>query len=371
MAKRVVPPAPLTRKQISRREREQRQQKMLLIGAAAVFAVVVLILGWGLYDMYVIRPSRPVATVHGTPIRLDTYQKLVRYRRADYRGYLQQLEAQSAQLDASDPNQSFYAQYLNQQIQQIRNQLMGIATSVLDELIDAEIVRKASAERGITVTSEEIDLFLEQQFDYDRNPSASETTPITATEAITVTPVPTTAPVTEAEYKEQLQAFFQRAKQNSGFTETDFRRLVETSLLRDKLEEALTADAPTTGDQVHARHILVATREEAEDALARLGAGEDFDALAAELSTDESNREKGGDLGWFARGMMVAPFEEVAFALQPGEVSDVVETSFGFHVIRVDDRSAQEQAVADWFAAQRVSPDVVRSWNSTMVPADK
>ena len=189
--------------------------------------------------------------------------------------------------------------------------------------------------------------------------------------------------MTEAQFREQSQAFFQRTKQEAGFTEADFRWIIETSLLQEKLEEALVADAPTTGEQVRARHILVETREEAEQVLARLAAGENFDTLAAELSTDESNREQGGDLGWFARGMMVAPFEEAAFALQPGEVSGVVETTFGFHIIRVDERdanrplegtalqSAQEKTITAWYDAQRASPDVIRSWNSTMVPPDK
>lgn len=383
MAKRAVPPPALTRKQISRREREQRQQKMLWIGAAALFAVVLLLIGWGLYDVYVVKPSRPVATVYGKKIRLDTYQRLVRYRRATYRSYLQQLQTQADRVDASDPNQSFYAQYLGQQIQQLQNQFMVLSTSVLDELIDAEIIRKACADRGIVVTAEEVDLEIERQFGYDRNPPTPEPTPIAATEALTVTPVPTTAPMTEAQFREESQAFFQRIKQETGFTEADFRWIIETSLLQKKLEELLIADAPTTGEQVRARHILVQTREEAEQVLARLSAGEDFEALAAELSTDETNRENGGDLGWFARGMMVAPFEEAAFALQPGEVSGVVETTFGFHIIRVDERdanrllegtalqSAQEKAITAWYDAQRASPEVVRSWNSTMVPADK
>lgn len=383
MAKRVVSPSALTRKQISRREREQRQQKMLWIGAATLFAVVVLVLGWGLYDLYVIKPSRPVATVYGKPIRLDTYQNLVRYRRATYRSYLQQLQSQADRVDASDPNQSFYAQYLGQQIQQLQNQLMSLSTSVLDELIDAEIIRKACTERGITVTPEEVDLEIERQFGYDRNPPTPEPTPITATEVLTMTPVPTTAPMTEAQFKEESQAFFQQVEQETGFTEADFRWIIETSLLQGKLEETLIADAPTSGEQVHARHILVATREEAEQALARLEAGEDFGILAAEISTDESNRESGGDLGWFARGVMVAPFEEAAFALQPGEVSGVVETTFGFHIIRVDERdanrplegaalqNAQEKAITEWYEAQRASPDVVRSWDSTMVPPNK
>ncbi|HEV3469332.1 MAG TPA: peptidylprolyl isomerase [Pyrinomonadaceae bacterium] len=83
-------------------------------------------------------------------------------------------------------------------------------------------------------------------------------------------------------------------------------------------------------------------RAKIETVLGRARAGEDFEALANEFTEDPSGKGKGGDLGWFGRGQMVKPFEDAAFALKPGEVGGVVETRFGFHVIKVEERRAAE-----------------------------
>ncbi len=108
-------------------------------------------------------------------------------------------------------------------------------------------------------------------------------------------------------------------------------------------------DRFTEPEQVRARHILVklapdatdeakaAARKKAEDLLARVKKGEDFAALATANSDDPGSARSGGDLGLFPRGRMAPTFEDAAFALQPGAMSDVVETSFGFHVIKVEE----------------------------------
>jgi peptidyl-prolyl cis-trans isomerase D len=102
-------------------------------------------------------------------------------------------------------------------------------------------------------------------------------------------------------------------------------------------------------EQVRARHILfklaqqagteeeARVRGEAEAALQRIQAGEDFAALAGQLSQDPVSAQQGGDLGFFRRGEMVKPFEEVAFALKPGTVSEPVRTDFGYHVIKIEE----------------------------------
>ena len=90
-------------------------------------------------------------------------------------------------------------------------------------------------------------------------------------------------------------------------------------------------------EEVQARHILVATQGEAETVIKRLEKGEDFAALAGELSLGPS-ASRGGDLGYFLAEEMVQAFSDAAFALQPGELSAPVETEYGWHVIRLEDR---------------------------------
>jgi len=85
-------------------------------------------------------------------------------------------------------------------------------------------------------------------------------------------------------------------------------------------------------------------RAKAESILRRARTGEDFAALAKEFSTDPGSKDNGGDLGWFGRGTMVKPFEDAAFSLRPSEISDIVETAFGYHIIKTEERRTQNGA---------------------------
>lgn len=91
-------------------------------------------------------------------------------------------------------------------------------------------------------------------------------------------------------------------------------------------------------NQVKARHILVEEEETAKEVIAKLEAGEDFAKLAGEYSTEPGAGERGGDLGYFQKGKMVKEFEDAAFALEIGEISEPVKTDFGYHVILVEDK---------------------------------
>jgi peptidyl-prolyl cis-trans isomerase C len=91
-------------------------------------------------------------------------------------------------------------------------------------------------------------------------------------------------------------------------------------------------------EEVRARHILVATEEEAKAVKADLDGGKPFEVEAMAKTTDPSGKQNGGDLGFFQKGQMVPEFEQVAFSLQPGQVSDPVQSQFGWHIIKLEEK---------------------------------
>jgi len=369
---------PVSKKHLSRREREQRQRRTLFIGGAIVLVVIVSVLAVGFYQEYVARPSKPIAVVNGQVITTREYQLMVKYRRFDLAGQMALVQDQLSRLDPTAEDQQFLIQYFQQQSQQLQTQGFSLPTQVLDDMVDDELVRQEAARRGITVVPEEVQQEIERQFGYDRTPPTPTPTPITSTVAITLTPTPTQPPMSEEDFQKNYGEYISALRKNAGFTEATFRSLFESSLYHQKLQDSLAEEVPAIAEQVHARHILLETEEEAEEVLEGLQAGEDFAALADELSIDTST--EGGDLGWFPRGQMVSEFEDVAFALGSGETSDIVETSFGYHIINLIERDENHlldeaileqrraSALEEWLAEQRYSDGVERYWSSDKVP---
>jgi peptidyl-prolyl cis-trans isomerase C len=146
-----------------------------------------------------------------------------------------------------------------------------------------------------------------------------------------------------------------------GETYEDAWQEVRAELIGMAMTRRIIEGVPATAEHVHARHILVDTPEEAERVLGQLRAGADFAALALAHSQDPNTREIGGDLDWFPRGILMAPeVEEVAFALSPGQLSEVVASSLGYHIVQIIERDParpvshknllflQDRALQEW-----------------------
>lgn len=146
-----------------------------------------------------------------------------------------------------------------------------------------------------------------------------------------------------------------------------FNDIVETRVTDQAVEAAydeLVADfAPEP--EVRARHILVETQEEANDIRAEIEGGREFADAAAEYGTD-GTRGTGGDLGYFGAGMMVPQFEEAAFALDIGELSQPVESQFGWHVILLEDRRLSEAPPLDQVRQQVAQQVLYESYEAAI-----
>ncbi len=412
-----------SKKHLARLDRERRQTNIILFTFIGLLVIVAGLIGYAiLYNTY-LQAREPVAKVGNVNITVSEWQARVR------------LQTQTLQ------NQyTMYQQYsqmfgmdLTQQVQSIQDQLNNptqLGQSVLDQMIDEELIRQEAAKRGITASKSEIDAAVQASFDYypngsptptitptnvafptlspqtlalvtitptptlfvtptstpANNPSASSLTPTpaapataTGTPGPTETPFPTSTPYT-------LQGF-QQTYQNSvtsyaklGITADQLRALYEVNILRQKLMDVITANTPHSQDEVWARHILVADDATANTVRQRLVNGEDFAKVAAEVSTDTGTKDKGGDLGWFARGTMVPEFDAAAFTLKVGEISQPVKSQFGYHIIQVlahttvpldasAYQQAQQTAFNDWLTKARTDYKVVtyNNWQN-LVP---
>jgi len=372
--------AQLTGKQLARREREAIQSRRIWIALTMVGILSIGVLGFGAYQELIAKPNAPVAIVNGVPIRTSAYQHMVHYEQWRLRIQAAELQQRQAQLDPEAEEQELMAQYLNQQLQQIQTMMSQVPRQTAQRMIDDELVRQEAHWRGITVSEEELEQAIEEQFGYYRTSPTPAPTPTAVAETLSIaTPVPTPTPITLQQFQETYGNYVKMITEQTGMSDAKLREVFRDALLRQKLQEALAAEMPTEAEQVHARHILVETEEEAQQVWERLSKGELFELLAQELSTDEFNKGEGGDLGWFPRGQMVPAFEEGAFDAEVGEIVGPVQSSFGWHIIKVEGHEVRElepstlsfrqgQALQNWLAEARLGEDIENLWRPEMAP---
>ena len=145
---------------------------------------------------------------------------------------------------------------------------------------------------------------------------------------------------------QQRMAFLQQRALHSEIIEKDVGAKITDEEVRARYDKQI-ADTPPV-NEVKARHILVKTKEEADAIVKQLDSGAKFEDLAAQHTTDPSGKTTGGDLGYFAPGQMVPEFEKAAFALNVGEYTkEPVQSQFGWHIIKVEDKRAQQPPAFD------------------------
>jgi parvulin-like peptidyl-prolyl isomerase len=377
------PKKPTTRKHLVGLKREQQTNRILTIITAVIVIVVLGLVGWGLVQESILDPRVVVAQVEGEEITGRQYQARVRFNRQQLvSAYLEQY--QYYVLFGTNPQ---LQQQSVGQMSQIQFQLQPsyIGSVTINQMIDDRLITLEAQKLGIEVSEEDVDREMEQLFGFFPNgtPTPGEqltpvpTSTLSATQLaiVSVTPTPTTIPTLEATESEaeptadgptstpaatatpitaegfatQSAEYLSAQQADLDFSEEDMRALLRTDLYRQALFEMLTADEPTTQEQVWARHILVGLEDEAlaQDILDQLEGGADWNELALEHSLDTSNSSRGGDLGWFTFDTMVEPFSEAAFEMRVGEISEPVESTFGWHIIQVighEDRPLTAQA---------------------------
>ena len=225
---------------------------------------------------------------------------------------LQEFEAQVAlATSALSQQQSFDAQTAEG-----KAALLQLRRQILDSMIDQVLIEQAAAREGVVVPMEKVDAEMARLIGDDA-----------------------------AKFDEWLKA--------NEMTRESFKAQLQRQLLSAAFQEHIVGSLPPEVEQVHARHILVASEAEALDILIKLRAGEGFAALAKEYSQDRASKDEGGDLSFFPRGIMPAEIELVAFALNPGQVSGIVKSDFGYHVIEVVEKDPNRKVADEMLAVWR------------------
>lgn len=184
--------------------------------------------------------------------------------------------------------------------------------------------------------------------------------------------------LSEAEFKSRLNDLVSAAGgeqafdlwlQNQNYSQENFRKVLERSIKGAWMRDQILAGVPPSAEQVHVQQILLYNSDQASKALAEIESGRDFATVAADYDPITL-----GDLGWFPRNFLPHPeIEEAAFNLEPGEHSQVIETSVGYHIIMVVEKDMdrrlspearmvwQEKALRDWVAMQREQSNIITS----------
>jgi len=201
--------------------------------------------------------------------------------------------------------------------------ILSFKKNILDQLINYELLYQQAQKEKVKIHSDEINLEIDKIKD-------NFSTPEEFNEALKANNITLTQLKEDIRRQLMINSILEETKNQISITDDELLEYYNKN--KESLHEP---------EQVHARHILVKTEEEANNILLQLKEGiTDFAEMAKEKSIGPS-ASSGGDLGFFARGQMVKEFEDAAFSLEPGETSGVVQTQFGYHIIKCEERKEE------------------------------
>jgi len=299
-----------------------------------IFCIITFVLATGLLAEKVV--DKTIATVNGEHILLSDFEKI-----ADQT--IEQYKLIAPKEDLSD------------------EKIKEIKQKILDQMIDEKLIIQKAKEKNIKVSKRELEHGIQQiksrfksEDEFRKELQKENLTEkkfekrieeqLMAIKLIDLEVKSKITPPEEEEIKQlydKIMDFINKKTKTSSLSEEDKEIETLAGLIQRKYSEL-----------VRARHILIRSskndsmknqteaKKKAEMVLKKINEGVDFAELAKEYSEDPGSRERGGDLGYFARGDMVPEFEKVAFSLQVGEVSNIVQTEFGFHIIKVEEKRA-------------------------------
>ncbi len=327
-------------RQISRRQREEDLQRLVLLGVGALVLLAAAIVLVPFLKRSVIDPRQTIATVGDQRITRALYDK---YQALEATGLTQpQILAQLP--PALRQNEDEIRTQIRETVQQAQAAGGEPDPQIVERLVNNAVLAQSTKQAGIQLSDEDVQKKLDE---YVAPPAASAA----ATGTPGASPSPTTAPasgtptVAPATADEQ-QKVFTVIEETTGVSKEEYGQLVVAPQLAQ--ERYVEKNVSKSAEQVHVRHILVASEADAKSVLDNLKKGTKFEQIARERSTYQANSSKGGDLGWAPRGFYDPAFEKAAFGLrETGQLSAPVKSQFGWHVIQLiqrdDDRPLSEQ----------------------------
>lgn len=321
---------------LNHREREALKEKFALFAGIGLAIVLAIILGWGVLQDEVITPhniaienNKPVAQVGAQVIRLGYYKRFEQFQANQLSDNLNQLSTEISTLQADPKKNAAQLAQLQQQQSLMQSQQGSLASSSLTTLIEDSVLNQKAASVGVVATPK-------------------------------VKRKVMTDLMHQAGGVRSLQTFIA----NSGMTHSEIQYLAVSDWLRKQVGNKLAKTVAHYQTEVRASHILIPASKKAlavqlyHQALS----GANFAALARKYSTDPGSAKKGGDLGYFTKNQMVAPFANAAFAMKVGQIR-LVKSQFGWHIIKVTGRKqakltgsqyqqAQSTALAGWLTKE-------------------